>query len=64
MLLMFLEKRREYSMENNIFEEIVKMIETRRNNAYRKINEELISLYWDFGKYISEKVNEDRKSVV
>ncbi len=58
MLLMFLEKRREYSMENNIFEEIVKMIETRRNNAYRKINEELISLYWDFGKYISEKVND------
>jgi len=55
---MFLEKRREYSMENNIFEEIVKMIETRRNNAYRKINEELISLYWDFGKYISEKVND------
>ena len=45
-------------MENNIFEEIVKMIETRRNNAYRKINEELISLYWDFGKYISEKVND------
>ena len=45
-------------MENNIFEEIVKMIETRMNNAYRKINEELISLYWDFGKYISEKVND------
>ena len=23
--------------------------------AYKKVNEELISLYWDFGKYISEK---------
>lgn len=34
------------------------MIETRRNNVYRKVNEELISLYWDFGKYISEKVND------
>jgi len=34
------------------------MIEIRRNNAYRKVNEELISLYWDFGKYISEKVND------
>ena len=34
------------------------MIETRRNNAYKKVNEELISLYWDFGKYISEKVND------
>ena len=44
------------SMEFN-FNEIVNMIETRRNNAYKKVNEELISLYWDFGKYISEKVN-------
>lgn len=40
------------------FNEIVNMIEIRRNNAYKKINEELISLYWDFGKYISEKVND------
>lgn len=38
------------------FNEIIQMIETRRNNAYRKVNEELISLYWDFGKYISEKI--------
>ena len=40
------------------FEEIAKMIEIRRNNAYKKVNEELISLYWDFGKYISEKLNQ------
>ena len=40
------------------FKEIVDMIETRRNNAYKKVNEELISLYWDFGKYISEKVKD------
>ena len=40
------------------FSEIINMIETRRNNAYKKVNEELISLYWDFGKYISEKVND------
>jgi predicted nuclease of restriction endonuclease-like (RecB) superfamily len=39
------------------FSEIISMIETRRNNAYKKVNEELISLYWDFGKYVSEKVN-------
>ena len=45
--------------ENELnFSEIVKMIETRRSNAYKKVNEELISLYWDFGKYISEKVND------
>ena len=40
------------------FEEIVKMVETRRNNACRKVNEELVSLYWDFGQYISEQVND------
>lgn len=40
------------------FDEIVKMVETRRNNAFRKVNEELIALYWDFGKYISEKVKD------
>ena len=40
------------------FSEIISMIETRRSNAYKKVNEELISLYWDFGKYISEKVND------
>ena len=30
------------------FNEIAKMIETRKNNAYRKVNVELIGLYWDF----------------
>ena len=48
-------------MENSFelnFKEIVEMIEVRRTNAYQKVNEELISLYWDFGKYISEKVND------
>ena len=47
----------EDSIDTN-FSEIINMIETRRNNAYRKVNEELIGLYWDFGKYISEKVND------
>jgi len=41
------------------FDEIANMIETRKNNAYRKVNEELIGLYWDFGKYISEKVKDN-----
>jgi len=47
----------EKSLDTN-FSEIINMIETRRINAYRKVNEELIGLYWDFGKYISEKVND------
>lgn len=38
------------------FSEIIKMIENRRANAYKRVNEELIALYWDFGKYVSENV--------
>ena len=39
-------------MLDNNFDEIVNIIEERKNNAYRKINEELILLYNDIGKYI------------
>lgn len=42
------------------FEDIISMIEIRRANAYKKVNEELISLYWDFGKYISDKINNSK----
>lgn len=42
------------------FSEVISMIETRRNNAYRKVNEELILLYWDFGKYVSEKTKDNQ----
>jgi len=38
------------------FKEISKMIEQRNFNAYRKVNEELIMLYRDIGKYVSEKL--------
>lgn len=36
------------SLDNSLelnFSEVINMIETRRNNAYKKVNEELISLY-------------------
>lgn len=38
------------------FDEIVNLIETARNKAIKKINEELIMLYWNVGQYISLKV--------
>lgn len=38
------------------FNEIIKMIETRKNNAYRKVNEELILLYWDVGRYLYQLI--------
>ncbi|MCM1053230.1 MAG: PDDEXK nuclease domain-containing protein [Ruminococcus sp.] len=34
------------------FSQIVQMIEKRKNNAYRKVNEELILLYLDVGKFL------------
>ena len=41
----------------NAFKEIVAIIENSRDKAFRAINRELISMYWDVGRYISEKVN-------
>lgn len=38
------------------FDEIVKIIETRKNNAFRKVNEETIKMYWEFGEYVSNKL--------
>ena len=55
------------SLDNSLefnFSEVINMIETRRNNAYKKVNEELISLYWDFGKYISEKVKDISRELI
>jgi hypothetical protein len=35
------------------FEEVVNIIESAKERAYQKVNEELILLYLDIGKYIS-----------
>ena len=40
---------------NNTFEEIVKIVENAKDRAYRKVNEELILMYQEIGKYISKK---------
>ncbi|MCL2512515.1 MAG: PDDEXK nuclease domain-containing protein [Oscillospiraceae bacterium] len=36
------------------FAEVIKIIETSRESAFRKVNEELINMYWQIGEYISE----------
>ena len=43
---------------NNQFEEIVMIVENAKDRAYRKVNEELILMYQEVGKYISEKSKE------
>ena len=40
--------------------DIVKVIETHRENAYRKVNEELVTMYYEIGKYLSEKVASEK----
>ena len=40
--------------------DIVKLIETHIENAYRKINEELVTMYYEIGKYLSEKVASEK----
>ena len=40
------------------FEQVVSIIENARNNAYRKVNEELILMYQSVGKFLSEQSKE------
>ena len=41
-------------MLDTSFNKIIELIEIRRNNAYKKVNEEMILLYLDVGKYLYE----------
>ena len=44
--------------QDQTFIEIAKIIEEARNNAYRKVNEELILMYRQVGQFLSEKTRE------
>ena len=41
---------------NADYGEIIDIIERARENAFRAVNREVISMYWDIGAYVSEKV--------
>ena len=45
----------ELQLYNDQFQQIVGIIETARERAFKKVNEELILMYRDIGKYISEQ---------
>ena len=34
---------------------VIKIIEDSRNNALKKVNEELIQMYWKVGEYLSKE---------
>lgn len=40
------------------FNQIIEMIERRKNNAYRKVNEEMILLYLEVGKFLYELIED------
>jgi len=52
--------KRKYPMKDldNTFIEIAQIIEDARDNAYRKVNEELILMYRKVGQFLSEKSKE------
>jgi len=39
--------------------EIISIIERARENAFRAVNRELISMYWEIGNYVSDRVKND-----
>ena len=46
-------------MEKEI-NELVAIIQSRRDKAYRKINEELVGMYFEIGKYLSAKIKMEK----
>jgi predicted nuclease of restriction endonuclease-like (RecB) superfamily len=48
------------------FDKIIELIKHAKQKAFLAVNSELINLYWDVGKYISDKTSSDNwgKSVV
>ena len=45
---------------NPNFIEVISLIRSARNRALQAVNNDLIHLYWQVGKYISEKVDSEK----
>lgn len=54
------------SKPNQNFNRIIEIIENSCRDAFKAVNRELINMYWEIGKFVSEKVskNEWGKSIV
>ena len=40
------------------FVEVLNQIQTAKQQAFQQVNETLVQLYWNIGKYISEQIEE------
>ena len=52
-------------MKNEISfaENLIKIIEDSRNNALKKVNEELIQMYWNVGEYLSKEAEKAGRKI-
>lgn len=46
-------------LDNNVLA-IAKLIDTHRENAFRKVNEELVMMYYEIGSYLSNKIKNEK----
>ena len=45
---------------NKDFMILINLIESHRQNAYHKVNEELVTMYYEIGEYLSNKVHKEK----
>ena len=59
------QKHEKHSRKKKIFtekelNEIITIIQSHRDKAYRKINEELVLMHFEIGKYLSTKIKAEK----
>ena len=50
---------KEITMENNDFTEILSLISKAQSRALASVNREMITMYWEIGRIVSEKAASD-----
>lgn len=51
--------KKQTDIQKTQFNEILSLIISARENAFKAVNKELISLYWNIGEYLSKKIKSD-----
>ncbi len=51
--------KKQTDIQKTQFNEILSLIISARENAFKAVNKELISLYWNIGEYLSNKIKSD-----
>jgi len=54
-LYAYMKKKLPKNLEKD-FNEVLQIIEKAKENAFVAVNHELIAMYWEIGKYVSNKV--------